>query len=88
MSRENITTIDYIINRFSWQSTIPSPSLINATRWSALSVVGGGTYYESREVFDGPLAETVKELYGVGLQEGYVAQGVAMKERAEGMVLK
>lgn len=87
MSHENITTIDYVINRFAWQSTVPSPLLLNSTRWSALSVVGGGTYFESREVYYGPLAETVKELYGVGLQEGFVAEGVAMKERAEGMVL-
>jgi hypothetical protein len=70
------------------QIYIPQVAL-TAERWSALSVVQAGdgagarTLYESREVFGGPLAYVIQELYGKGLQEGFDAQGVAMKALLE-----
>lgn len=72
-SYENITTVDYVKNRFAWQSLVPDPTLLNSTRWSALSVVGDGSYYKSREVYSGPLATTVEALYATGLSGGFVA---------------
>ena len=60
--------------------------LLNATRWQALSTLpGGGTFYETREVYAGALATTLEALLGAGLQEGFDAQAAALKARVEGM---
>jgi hypothetical protein len=43
------------------------------------------TLYESREVYRGPIARLVRYMYGKGLQEGFDAMAVALKERVEQM---
>ncbi|KAF7974368.1 hypothetical protein HWV62_21132 [Athelia sp. TMB] len=89
VSLENITHVQPSLYRVAWkQSDIPQLAL-TSERWSALSVMqcSGGTnvtLYESREVYDGPLAYAVEGLYGNGLQEGFTAQGVAFKALLEG----
>jgi len=87
---DNITNIDMDGNRFSWISMVPPKASLDAQRWTALSEVdgGGGTFYESREVFRGPLASIVLKLYAEGIQAGYDAQTAALKERVEGLVLR
>lgn len=59
-------------------------AILSAERWSALSVVGTQTLYESREGYGGALAGILKTLYLDGLQEAFEAQGVALKSRVEG----
>jgi hypothetical protein len=67
---------------------------LSAERWSAVSEFipdevnkpeEKWAFYESREVYDGSLAGTVQKLEGEGLQEGFEAQGVALKMKVEGM---
>lgn len=61
-------------------------ALLTAERWQGLSSVsGGGTYYESREAFYGPLATVVDGLMGTALQEGFSAQAAAFKVRVESL---
>ncbi|KAL0570435.1 hypothetical protein V5O48_011529 [Marasmius crinis-equi] len=72
----------------AWKFAEAPDLLLSAERWSVLSEVVSGsetlTFYESREVYDGPLAELVKVTYGSGLQEGFDAQATALKARVEG----
>lgn len=90
-SLENITHVQHDLYRIAWaESDIPDIAL-SAQRWSALSVVpssggsgGNVTLYESREVYDGPLAYVVEATYGKGLQEAFDAQATAMKALLEG----
>ena len=61
------------------------PAIFESERWQALSELGNGrVLYESQEVFLGPLAHTLKALYGDGLQKGFEAQGLALKMLLEG----
>jgi hypothetical protein len=89
-SFENITHIQHDLYRAAWKQIGVPQSGLNAGRWSALSVVQAEdgtenrTLYESREVFDGPLAYVIQGLFGAGLQEGFDAQGAAMKALLEG----
>ncbi|KAJ3878122.1 hypothetical protein F5051DRAFT_452541 [Lentinula edodes] len=87
ITRENITHFEPDIYRVAWQD-LSLDLLIQAERWSALSVFvdqngEAMTFYESREEYNGVLAETVQDLEGVGLLEGFQAQATALKARAE-----
>ncbi|KAJ3772782.1 hypothetical protein FB446DRAFT_642900 [Lentinula raphanica] len=87
ITRENITHFQPEIYRVAWQD-LSLDALIQAERWSALSVFtdqSGSvmTFYESREQYNGVLAETVQALEGTGLVEGFQAQATALKTRAE-----
>ncbi|KII85407.1 hypothetical protein PLICRDRAFT_314879 [Plicaturopsis crispa FD-325 SS-3] len=84
ISLENITAVQPELGRVAWgQIFIPS-AILDAVRWSAVSKVGNKTLYESREVYGGPLAYAVQDLYGEGLQEAFDATGVALKALLEG----
>lgn len=59
--------------------------MLAAERWQAISDLGNGkVLYESREVFSGPLAYTLKALMKESLQEGFNAQGEGLKLLLEG----
>jgi hypothetical protein len=59
--------------------------VLAAERWQAISDLGNGkVLYESREVFSGALASTLKALYGNSLQEAFDAQGMGLKLLLEG----
>ncbi|KAH9485221.1 hypothetical protein JR316_0002128 [Psilocybe cubensis] len=86
-SYENITTIDASSHRAAWRQIMIPGAVLNAERWQALSpVAGGGTYYEAREVFSGPVGYVVETLFAEGLQAGFEAQAVAFKARVEGLI--
>ncbi|KAJ3986410.1 hypothetical protein F5890DRAFT_1407302 [Lentinula detonsa] len=87
ITRENITHYQPEIYRVAWQD-LSLDALIQAERWSALSVFvdqSGDvmTFYESREQYNGVLADTVQDLEGAGLVEGFQAQAATLKARAE-----
>jgi hypothetical protein len=85
-SFENITVVDRVRRRVAWKQIMIPDALLTAERWQAVSEVeGGGTYYESREAFYGPLASVVDGLMGTALQEGFSAQAAALKVRVESM---
>ncbi|KAF5321334.1 hypothetical protein D9619_001497 [Psilocybe cf. subviscida] len=85
-SFENITVVDRVRHRVAWKQIMIPDALLTAERWQGLSEVeGGGTYYESREAFYGPLAVVVGGLMGTGLQEGFSAQAAAFKVRVESL---
>ena len=84
-SYENITHVQPELNRLAWANTVPPRTLIQAERWQALSDLGHGMIlYESREVYNGPLAETLKLTLGDNLQKSFVSQGEALKLLLEG----
>lgn len=90
-SFENFTVIDENLNRVAWQSIMLPQVVLNATHWQAFTVIEGEdgspvTLYESLEVYYGPLSYVLDALFAEGLQEAFVAQGVALKARVEGMV--
>lgn len=75
---ERITHVQPELGRLAWVY-IPE-ALLQAERWQAISDIGNGTVlYESREVFHGVLAETLKATLGAGLQESFDAQGQGLK---------
>lgn len=80
---ENVTHVQPELGRLSW--VYVGKVLIEAERWQAVSDIGNGiTLYESREVFNGLLATTLKKLLGEALQESFDAQGKALKLLVEG----
>lgn len=80
---ELITTVDEERRRLAWRY-VPEQAL-DAERWQALSDLGGGTVlYEAREVFSGPLAETLRALMEEGLQKSFEAQGEGLRVLLEG----
>lgn len=82
---ENVTHVQHVLYRVAWRQIGLPTDQLESERWSALSKVKGGkTVYESREVFHGSLALTLKEQYGKGLQEGFEAQAQALKILTEG----
>ncbi|KAJ8107169.1 hypothetical protein OPT61_g9049 [Boeremia exigua] len=75
---ENVTHVQRKQGRIAW-NFITDPNL-QAERWSAVSDIGHGkVLYESREVFDGPLAEYLKSQLAEVLQSCFEAQGEAFK---------
>lgn len=79
-SIENVTHVQHGLYRVAWKQIMFPDVVLESERWSALSVLeGGGTLYESREVYLGTLATTLQTLYGVGLQEAFEAQAQALK---------
>lgn len=88
VSFENITHIQHDLYRTAWAQIFLPSIVLESERWSALSVVTGAggknvTLYESREVYNGPIAYVVQSAYGEGLQEGFDAQGKALKALVE-----
>ncbi|CAA7259150.1 unnamed protein product [Cyclocybe aegerita] len=83
-SFENITTLDRVQHRAAWRQIFLPKPVLDAERWQALSALPGKrTYYESREVFDGPVGHVVDALFAEGLQAGFDAQAAALKARVE-----
>ncbi|KAF2476566.1 uncharacterized protein BDR25DRAFT_210741 [Lindgomyces ingoldianus] len=81
---ENITHMQPNLGRLAWKYVSPS-TLLDSERWQAISGLGDGVVlYESREVFSGAVAGTVRDLYGKGLQEGFEAQARGLKILLEG----
>lgn len=77
-SYENVTHVQPKRGRLAWE--FATGSSLYGERWSAVSNLGHGkVLYESREVFDGPLATTLKAQLEGGLQAGFDAQGQALK---------
>jgi hypothetical protein len=85
LSFENITHVQPKLGRLAWANEVPPRALIQAERWQAISDLGNGVIlYESREVYHGPLAETLKVTLGESLQKSFVAQGEGLKLLLEG----
>jgi hypothetical protein len=83
-SLELITVIDHENYRCSWIYISLPHWLLCAERWQAVStVVGGGTKYESIEVFTGLAAYFLKFFLGSGLKKGFTEMGEALKKRCE-----
>ncbi|KAG5731768.1 hypothetical protein E4T56_gene797 [Termitomyces sp. T112] len=83
-SFENITHIDTTNRRLAWRAIMLPQPLLGAERWQALSTTEDGkTFYESVEVFEGPVSYVVDALFAQGLQEGFETQAVALKSRVE-----
>ncbi|TFK44461.1 hypothetical protein BDQ12DRAFT_594353 [Crucibulum laeve] len=86
ISFENITTIDHALHRAAWRAIMLPEVLLDSERWQALSTLPDGkTFYESKEVFRGPVGYVVDILFAEGLQEGFDAQATALKNRAESL---
>ncbi|KAF8160879.1 hypothetical protein B0H34DRAFT_355857 [Crassisporium funariophilum] len=84
ISLENITTIDSVNHRTAWRQIMIPPPFLDAERWQALSVVDSErTFYESKEVYYGPVGTIVDALFATGLQQGFEAQAAALKVRLE-----
>jgi hypothetical protein len=78
-SFENITAFEPENYRMAWGQIMIPQVLLNGNRWTALSQVEGGTLYESREIFHGPLGPLLEPLSQEGLQEGFDAQAAALQ---------
>lgn len=77
---ENITHVQPDLLRLAWEYAASPGVLLAAERWQAISDLGNGkVLYESREVFSGALAYTLKALLGDSLQKGFDAQGEGLK---------
>lgn len=75
---ENITHVEPELGRVAWAYT--PDTFLQAERWQAVSDIGNGTVlYESREIFHGALASTLKALMGENLQASFEAQGEGLK---------
>ncbi|KAG9187693.1 hypothetical protein G6011_05564 [Alternaria panax] len=75
---ERITHVQPELGRLAWKYL--AEIAVKSTRWQALSDIGNGTVlYESREVFDGPLAGILKATLGESLQKSFDAQGEGLK---------
>lgn len=75
---ENVTHVQPELRRLAWK--YHPDTLLDAERWQALSDFGTGTIlYESREVYAGALAETLKSLMGEGLQKSFEGQAKGLK---------
>ncbi|KAG6879137.1 hypothetical protein C0992_004954 [Termitomyces sp. T32_za158] len=84
ISFENITHIDTTNRRLAWRAIMLPQPLLDAERWQALSTTEDGkTFYESVEIFRGPVSYVVDALFAQGLQEGFNAQATALKSRVE-----
>ncbi|CAO2657283.1 Nn.00g034090.m01.CDS01 [Neocucurbitaria sp. VM-36] len=80
---ERITHIQPGLGRLAWEYA--TDALIQAERWQAISDLGNGVIlYESREVFNGPLASVLKSTLGESLQKGFDAQSQGLKSLLEG----
>lgn len=76
---DNVTHVQRDLGRLAW-SYQAVDALLAAERWQAVSDIGGGKIlYESREVYSGALASTLKALMGAGLQEAFESQGAGLK---------
>lgn len=83
-SLEVITVVDHVNHRCSWRYISLPQWLLCANRWQALSAVeGGGTKYESVEVFTGLAAYILKIFLANGLKKGFTAMGESLKRRCE-----
>ncbi|KAF2192752.1 hypothetical protein K469DRAFT_717340 [Zopfia rhizophila CBS 207.26] len=81
---ENITHIQPDLGRLAWKY-ISLPQALDSERWQAISSIGNGrVLYESREVFSGALAPTLRDTLGEGLQEAFEAQAKGLKLLLEG----
>jgi len=67
----------------AWKQIMIPDTILNSTRWTALSEFEGQVYYETYEAYFGPLAYIVKDLFEEGLQEGFEAQGEALQLRLD-----
>ncbi|KII96171.1 hypothetical protein PLICRDRAFT_35108 [Plicaturopsis crispa FD-325 SS-3] len=85
VSFENITYLDNDQKRGAWSQIFLPDIALKTDRWTAVSAGAGGngSIYESILVFYGPLAPVVQGLFQTGLQEGFDAMGVAMKQKLE-----
>ena len=77
---ENITHVQPDLLRLAWAYAATPPDVLAGERWQAISDLGDGrVLYESREVFHGALATTLRDLYGASLQEAFEAQAQGLK---------
>lgn len=83
-SYENVTHVQPELYRLAWE-LYPNP-LLKAERWQALSVSKetGRLLYESREVFNGPLAPLQQQIMQENLQASFNAQAQGLKLWLEG----
>lgn len=78
ISYENVTHVQPELRRLAWIAW-PNP-LIQAERWQALTDLGRGrVVYESREVFDGPAAEYLRDTLKDALEQSFEAQAQGLK---------
>lgn len=77
-SYENVTHVQPREGRLAWNFV--TDTTLQAERWSAVSDIGRGkVLYESREVFNGPLAVYLQSQLGGALQSCFDAQAKALK---------
>lgn len=75
--------------RIAWGVKGVPKGILDAVRWTAVSRFVDEedgrtkTFYESREVYNGGLAGTIKALFEGALNEAFQAQADAMKARLE-----
>ncbi|PVI03346.1 hypothetical protein DM02DRAFT_652624 [Periconia macrospinosa] len=78
-SYENITHVQPELGRVAWKYYAPEVAL-EAERWSAVTdIAGGKVVYESREVYSGLLASTLRASLAESLQQSFDAQGEGLK---------
>ncbi|KAI5990427.1 hypothetical protein EDD15DRAFT_2280140 [Pisolithus albus] len=87
---QRITVLDTHDYRCSWVSAQYPAWLLRTERWQVLVEVDDGdgrkkTRYETKEVFNGPLAYVVAATVGDGIKKGFVAMAEGLKRRSEGM---
>jgi len=79
-----VTVVDHENYRYSWINISLPRWVLSAERWLAVStVLGGGTKYESIEIFNGFAAIFLRIFMGSGLKKGFIAMGEALKKRCE-----
>ncbi|KAI6037991.1 hypothetical protein EDC04DRAFT_2699185 [Pisolithus marmoratus] len=83
-----ITVLDAENYRCSWVCNDYPKWMLRTERWQVLVEVDEGdgrkkTRYETKEVFNGPLAYVVSAILGDGIKKGFVAMAEGLKKRSE-----
>ncbi|KIK29329.1 hypothetical protein PISMIDRAFT_672778 [Pisolithus microcarpus 441] len=87
---QRITVLDTHDYRCSWVSAQYPTWMLRTERWQVLVEVDEGdgrkkTRYETKEVFNGPLAYVIGAIVGDGIKKGFVAMAEGLKRRSEGV---
>ncbi|KAI6112079.1 hypothetical protein EDD16DRAFT_1553506 [Pisolithus croceorrhizus] len=85
---QRITVLDSHSYQCSWVSAEYPKWMLRTERWQVLVEVDEGdgrkkTRYETKEVFNGPLAYVVSAIVGDGIKKGFVAMAEGLKRRSE-----
>lgn len=80
-----VTHVDHTEHRCAWRFITTPAWLLTANRWQTVTKMeeGGGTKYESIEVFEGLASWILKWFMAANLGKSVKAMGEALKQRAE-----